>query len=51
MVWTGLAYLLISWSGANYVKAEIPRLGNESLLNGLKEAVFVFDDDSRDILF
>ena len=48
---TGLGYLLISWTGHMYVKAEVPRVGNENILNGLKDAVFVVDEDSRSVLF
>ena len=51
ILYTGAVYVLISWSGAQYVRAEIPRIGNENILNGLKEAVFVVDEDSRYILF
>ena len=44
-------YLIFSLAGSYYVKAEVPRIGNEKLLNGLKEGVFVIDEDSQSVLF
>ena len=41
----------MSWLGQKFVKAEIPRIGNENLLNGLKEGVFVTDEDTNLVLF
>ena len=46
-----ILYLCFSVFGSYYVKAEIPRIGNENLLNGLKEGVYVIDEDSQSVLF
>ena len=36
-----LYYALTTWIGDKFVAAELPRHGNEKLLNGLKESVFI----------
>ena len=51
LVFITFIYLIFSLAGSYYVKAEIPRIGNEKLLNGLKEGVFVIDEDSQSVLF
>lgn len=43
IVFTGIFNYFINWLGHKFVKAEVPRIGNENLLNGLKEGVFVTD--------
>ena len=48
---SAIIYLIFSLAGSYYVKAEVPRIGNENLLNGLKEAVYVFDESSQSALF
>ena len=45
-LFTAQVYLIFSLAGSYYVKAEIPRIGNENLLNGLKEGVYVIDEES-----
>ena len=51
VVYTIAIHFCISWCGSLYVKAELPRIGNESILNGLKESVFVTDEENQSILF
>ena len=49
---TGLLFhLCISWIGSLYVKTELLRGGNDSLLNNLKEGVFVIDEVKDKIRF
>ena len=48
---SAIAYMIITWIGSIFVEAEIPRLGNEKLLNGLKEGVFIIEEDSSIIQF
>lgn len=43
LVFAGAIHIIINWLGYKFVKAEIPRIGNEAILNGLKEGVFVLD--------
>ena len=47
----GVAYMTITYFGYVFVFAELPRLGNEKLLNGLKEGVFIIEEDSSIIKF
>ena len=51
LVFITFIYLIFSLAGSYYVKAEIPRIGNEKLLNGLEEGVFVIDENSQSVLF
>ena len=48
---SAIIYLIFSLAGSYYVKAEVPRIGNEKLLDGLKEAVYVIDEGSQSTLF
>ena len=44
-------HCLISVTGYLYVEAEIPRIGNEKLLNQLEEGVFIVDQASGETIF
>ena len=48
---TAIACMIITWIGFIFVEAELPRLGNEKLLNGLKEGVFIIEEESSIIQF
>ena len=51
MILAIISYMIIMWVGSKYVEAELPRLGNEKLLNGLKEGVFITEEESGIIKF
>ena len=44
-------HILFEAFGHYYVNSEMPRLGNEKLLNGLKEGVFIIDKKEDTLLF
>jgi hypothetical protein len=44
-------HIIISWIGKLYVRAEILRSGNDTLLNNLKEGVFVIEETKEKIHF
>ena len=39
-----MAHIVISWIGKRYVKSEILKGGNDTLLDNLKEGVIVVDE-------
>ena len=43
--------LTLNWFGYLYLRAELPRKGNEMLLENLQEGVFIFEEESTDLLF
>ena len=47
-VWTRF---FLNWLGCVYVKSELPRIGNETLLNDLKEGVFIIEEETSLVLF
>ena len=51
MLGQGLIHLFYSWIGFTYLASELPRESNEELLNNLKEAVFILDEQSSAVLF
>lgn len=46
-----IANLFLAWIGSLFVEAELPRQGNEKLLNGLKEGILILEEDSSTIQF
>ena len=44
-------YVGMTWIGQKLVDSEMPRQSNEKLLNGLKEGVFIADENSGELLF
>ena len=42
---------MVSWLASIYVKSELPRIGNETLLNDLKEGVFIIEEETSLVLF
>ena len=48
---TGMIHIVITWMGSMFVKAELPRIGNEKLLNGLQEGVFIVEEETSHVLF
>ena len=51
MLLSGWAFTFLTWVGSIFVAAELPRLGNDQLLNGLKEGVLIIEEDSNEIKF
>ena len=45
------ARFFLNWLGCVYVKSELPRIGNETLLNDLKEGVFIIEEETSLVLF
>ena len=41
----------LNYLGYLYIRAELPRAGNEALLNSLKEGVFIIEETSSTVLF
>ena len=46
-----IIHMIISWIGSMFVEAEMPRASNEKLLHNLKEAVFIIDFDTGQVVF
>lgn len=46
-----MAHLVINWTGNTYMNAEISKVGNEGLLNNLKEGVIIVDEESSLVFF
>ena len=44
-------HILFEAFGHYYVNSEMPRIGNEKLLNGLEEGVFIIDKKENTMLF
>ena len=51
VILTSWAFVLFSWVGNYFVEAELPRLGNDQLLNNLKEGIVIIEEDSSIIKF
>ena len=48
---TALIHMIITWVGSKFVMSELPRVGNEKLLNGLQEGVFIIEEETSHVLF
>ena len=43
---TAMTHMVVTWMGKTFVKSEVPRVGNEKLLNGLQEGVFIIEEET-----
>ena len=50
-VMSAFAQVIITWAGSIFVASELPRQGNDELLNGLKEGILILEEDSSIIKF
>ena len=46
---TLLIYLMLSWIGFLYINSELPRTAHESLLNNIKDGVFIVDEKNSNV--
>ena len=51
LVNSALVHMIITWIGSKFVTSELPRVGNEKLLNGLQEGVFIIEEETSHVLF
>ena len=43
---TAMTHMVVTWMGKTFVKSEVPRVGNEKILNGLQEGVFIIEEET-----
>lgn len=46
-----VTYIMMTWIGFKFIKAEIPRESNHRLLDDLKEGIFIVDEENDEVLF
>lgn len=46
-----MAHLVINWVGNTYMNSEVSKVGNEALLDNLKEGVVIMDQDNGTVMF
>ena len=46
-----MIHMIFTWIGSKFVMSELPRVGNEKLLNGLSEGVFIIEEETSHVLF
>ena len=46
-----MVHMIITWVGSKFIMSELPRIGNEKLLNSLQEGVFIIEEETSHVLF